>query len=81
MPIKSTKMDRQKGRAVAQPQLIGGYMEFKITISRIRGIGFILWYPNHYYALWLEWADGGQATPDGKLKTLWQLPRIRYVHN
>jgi len=54
-------------------------MRFKITISKIRGIG-IIFYRHKYRALWLEWADGGAILESGKLKTLWCLPRIRYVH-
>lgn len=53
-------------------------MKVKISISKIRGIGLI-WFRRKYHALWLEWADGGQAMPDGTLKPLWIKPRIRYV--
>ena len=51
---------------------------FRITISKIRGVG-LLWAFPRYHALWFEWADGGQVTPNGKLKTLWIKPRFRYV--
>lgn len=54
-------------------------MKVKISISKIRGIGFI-WIGWQYHALWLEWADGGQFMPDGTLKTLWIRPQLRYVH-
>ena len=52
----------------------------KISTSKIRGIGLIIWFKHRYHALWIEWADGGQAMPNGKLKPLWIIPRVRYVH-
>ena len=51
---------------------------FRISVSKIRGIG-LLWTSPKYHALWFEWADGGQALLNGKLKTLWIRPRFRYV--
>jgi hypothetical protein len=51
---------------------------FRITISKIRGIG-VLWTSPTYHALWFEWADGGQITPNNKLKILWIKPRFKYV--
>jgi len=54
-------------------------MKVKVTISKIRGIGLI-WFRQKYHALWLEWADGGQVMPCGRLKVMWIFPRVRYVH-
>ena len=51
----------------------------KISLSKIRGIGLIF-YKRKYYALWLEWADGGIVQESGELKPLWITPRIRFVH-
>ncbi len=54
-------------------------LRVKISCTKIRGIGLIVW-TGKYYAFWLEWADGGLAMPDGKLKPLWIRPRLRFVH-
>lgn len=54
-------------------------MKFKIVCHLIRGIGLIVFW-KRYYALWFEWADGGQAMPDGALKPIWIKPRFRFVH-
>ena len=54
-------------------------MRIRLCISTIRGIGLII-YHKRYYALWFEWADGGSALPSGRLKPLWIVPRIRFVH-
>ena len=53
---------------------------FKIAVSKIRGIGLICIHGKKYRALWLEWADGGQADEHGKLDPIWIWPRVRYVH-
>lgn len=29
---------------------------------------------------WLEWADGGQVLPDGRMRIRWRFPRVRCVH-
>lgn len=55
-------------------------MIIKLSLSKIRGIALI-WIGKKYHALWFEWADGAQMLPNGRLKTLWILPRIRYVHS
>ena len=52
----------------------------KITISKMRGIGLLLWFRKTYYALWLEWADGAHWFLDGsKWRIIWIKPRIRFV--
>lgn len=55
-------------------------MKFKISLSKIRGLGLIFWTDSKYYALWLEWADGGQVMLDGSMKTMWAKPQVRFVH-
>ncbi|KKL71288.1 hypothetical protein LCGC14_2096430 [marine sediment metagenome] len=55
-------------------------MKIRVVAHKIRGIGLLLFFKRKYYALWFEWADGGQAMPDGTLKTLWIKPQIRFVH-
>lgn len=52
---------------------------FRITLSKIRGVGLI-WFGKRYRALWLEWANGGQMLPNGRMRILWIFPRVRYVH-
>lgn len=54
-------------------------MKARISISKIRGIGLLLWFRKIYYALWLEWAEGGQCLPSGRSKIIWIKPRIRFV--
>ena len=54
-------------------------MKIKISVSKIRGLA-IIWIGKKYHALWLEWANGTQILSNGKMKTLWMYPRIRYVH-
>ncbi len=53
-------------------------MKIKLSVSKFRGLALI-WIGKKYHAFWLEWANGGQVLSNGMIKTLWMLPRIKYV--
>jgi len=54
-------------------------MTIKLSVNKIRGVALI-WFRRKYHAIWLEWANGAQMLPTGRMRTLWMYPRIRYVH-